>query len=334
MAAAGLIAASATASAFATTPEAGSPTADCTWSVKIHETPKGFTDVWPSAGNDDAFVGSGDNGHGTRALLWQDDKVTVLDSPSGKRAQSVDINADGVILANDLTDDRPYLVMKGKVVELAVPKGASSTTARSINDKGVIAGYADFDGNNHAVVWSADSPKKYHDLGAGDGSLVLTDITDSGTLIGTTTDDPEYGVPRAVKGTIKGGLSAVDGLKAFQDSSARSAADTYVLAGSTPSGATDQVTVLMKDASSTVLPATFSGHVVNGSGLVAGSPTGGYLGQAAVWNAGTVTRLPNYVEGGYSSVSDVTENGTVIGYSQSSVDDIGYDPAPATWTCS
>jgi uncharacterized membrane protein len=338
---AGLIAASFAGSASAagstaTTGPGGLPPG-CTWTIHPQPLPPGYTDV--NVGKSDgvsSFVGDGTGPDGLEhPLLWSGGTVTRLPSPGGVPARAMDINRHGTVLALTLDSRiRPYLVVDGRIVPLAVPAGAMNSAGYAINDAGTVVGYSLIDGVEHGIVWSARFPHGYRDLGVADADLILHGISNAGVIVGITSTDLDVDARfRAVRGTVSGGLSSLPGIDPAQDSTAHAIDGHYTIGlGHVPGAAADQTDVLWHDDTATALPATFGALAVNSHGLVAG-----YLGSnnnaITVWAAGTTWTLPRLSDiplSGDGGPSDVMENGTVIGTRS----DDNYNLVPVIWTCS
>jgi hypothetical protein len=312
--------------------------AGCAWHLRVAPVPEGYHDASTAGGRNRYFVGAGQGPDGLRALLWDTttDTVAVLDAPGHDQAGAMDVNNRGVVVANDVDTGRPFVWNRGRTVTLARPSGATSASAVAINDAGTIVGSAMINDQRHGIVWSTHSPKRYQDLGTADGWLHLSDVSESGTIVASTRPD-EFGTNVALKGTATGGLSRIPGLDYSRDSAARHVAGAYIEGSGTRIGDTSESSIRWNGDTATVMPSEFRGFDVNSTGLVAGAADrlfGGVLtGQAAVWDGDTVTSLPNYRFEGFSNITAVSENATVVGVSQAT-DDSNEGGIPVTWTCS
>jgi len=310
----------------------------CAWDLTVASIPPGYNDFYATGARNRYLVGAGTGPAGLRALLWDTtrDTATVLDAPSHDQAIAMDVNNHGVVVANDIDTRRPYLWDRGRTVTLARPRGATSASATAINDAGTVVGSAVIDDREHGIVWSTHSPRKYQDLGTGDGWLDLNDVSESGTIVAGTRSG-EFGITVALKGTATGGLSRIQGLDRADDSNAHAVAGAYVVGSGSWPGATDPSSIRWHGDTAVTMPSEFRGFDVNSTGLVGGATEallgGVTTGQAAVWDGDTVTTLPNHRSEGFSSVGAVTENGTVFGLSQAT-DDSMEGGLPVTWTCS
>jgi uncharacterized membrane protein len=312
--------------------------AGCAWNLQVAPVPEGYHDFATTGGRNRFFVGEGQGPDGFRALLWDNSTgtVAVLRAPGHDHAIAMDVNNRGVVVADDFDTDRPFLWTRGRTVVLALPRGATSALVSAINDAGTIVGSAIINDERHGIVWSTRAPRTYQDLGTGDGWLHLHDVSESGTIVASTRSD-EYGINIALKGTAAGGLSRIAGLDNTQDSAARSIAGAYIQGSGTKTGDVSESSIRWNEDTATIDPPEFTGFYINSTGLAAGATDGQFegviTGQAAVWDGSTVTTLPNYRFEGFSNVSAVTENGTVVGLSQAT-DDSFDGGIPVTWTCS
>jgi uncharacterized membrane protein len=311
--------------------------AGCTWTINRLPLPPGWTDAAFVRRGDggSSFVGEGTDPEGlVRPLLWRRGAVTVLDSPGGSEATTLDVNRRGVVLAVSQFDrPRPYLWINGRVVPLAVPAGAQSTIGYAINDAGIIVGSATVAGVTHGIAWSLRAPQRYRDLGVADGALFLNDVTEAGVIVGIT-QVPDSDTSRALRGTVEKGLSALPGVDPAQNSQASRAAGRYVVGGGQVLGAASDPggAVLWDGDVATALPPTMGALAVNSKGLVAGYINDDGKYRVATWAAGTTWTLPNlsdFAPLGNSSAGDVMEDGTVVGGSTTAEG----RTVPVTWTC-
>ncbi len=213
----------------------------------------------------------------------------------------------------------------GSLTVLTVP-GASSGVAYDVNDSGAVTGSVVINGVSHAVVW--DSAGVATDLGEGSGRF----LTGSGTVIGYSGDQP-------ARWTGGGGLYVYDnhGASLLGHNEAADAVGTSggegVLwlgrrraplgTGTSPRDISDngwavgvagsQAVRWQASESATaqpLAPAPSAAQEVNNAGVVAGT-AGSW---AVTWNAaGAQTALPVLAGSNRSSVTDLAENGQVIG---------------------
>ncbi|GAB3260838.1 hypothetical protein [Kineosporia babensis] len=343
VAAAGLIVAPATAgSASAAT---AAPTADCTWELTRAAVPEGLAWFNVTGASEQYFVGSGmpPYDYGDKAVLWSErgSEATVLDSPGKGAAQAADVTDHGLVVANDLVEQRPYLWSKGKITRLTMPAGASAARAGAINEAGTIVGEAQIDGKTHGIVWSASKPRKYLDLGYGDGVLNLHDIDDAGTVVASTSEvDSNYSV--GLKGTVGGGLAPILESENAKSTTAHAVNGRYILGGVSSyredGDYWDDASAVWDGDSYTAMGTNESPNAINSSGLLAGNSSvrvsSWTTSGATVWQDGVKTLLPTLLPDTGSYAEEVTEDGVVIGTSWSSTDSEWPNPTPVTWTCS
>ncbi|MFI7588837.1 hypothetical protein ACIB24_17370 [Spongisporangium articulatum] len=315
-----LVVAAASLTAWSTGPASAAPT---TYQVKQLPLPSGWQTGTTARGDGGKLLaGAGQDPDGVeRPLLWKNGKVSALPSPGGVTAGGSDVNSKGVVLANTRpTDDAwplPFVVTKkGGVVTLAVPPGARTTIGYAINDAGLVVGYSYVGGAYHGIVWSIATPNTYQDLGAGDGTLFLTGLTESGVIVGTTQN--AHGDTRALRGTLATGLSPLPGVDTHKSSGASGAAGAYVFGTGALPGTTGGWGILWNGDTPVALPPSLRANGLNSQGLVAGYDVSTPL-SATAWANGTSWVLPG-VAGpdtlAYSTfVTDVSETGVIAGSS-------------------
>ncbi|MBT0773456.1 hypothetical protein KIH74_31205 [Kineosporia sp. J2-2] len=314
-----------------------SAASSCTWNVHTPDVPAGYVTFNTFGAGGDYFVGNGrDQQWNTVPVLWHGDDATVLDTPGTQGGDAYDVNADGLVVAFDREQQRPYLWQDGTVTPLAVPDGAVDPVALSINSSGTIVGSALVGGVSHGIVWSADSPGTYQDLGTGQGWLTLGDVNDDGVIVGTTRPD-ELGPGTALKGTAEEGLSPLFDRDDLNESNAGQIAGPYVTGSVTFTEGYRIAQYVWKDGELTETPPGFRAAQVNSDGLVAGNQSvdaagPGFLG-AGVWQNGALSPLPLPSTGGVG-VRLVTDTGLIIGTSPTADPDTDDGrPVPVTWTC-
>lgn len=129
-------------------------------------------------------AGHGENG----AFLWRNNGFTGI-GPIGVIPLGMN-NRDDVVGYRVTPDGyEPFLWRNGVYTALALPAGATGAFAKSINDRGEIAGWTDGDGI-HAVVWRAGRPT---DVAPG-RQAIAEDIDSAGRIVGTSYElDPMMG---------------------------------------------------------------------------------------------------------------------------------------------
>lgn len=133
---------------------------------------------------------------GDRAVLWTRDRVVDLGD-----GLATDVNRRGDVVGirgdiDDLPNSVPTVWRGGRAVELRRPAGAHYAIPQSINDSGTVLGLAELDGPTMSLVlWSACSPARVRDLGAGFADVMPVEVTGTGLIVGNV--DPAR---RAVTG--------------------------------------------------------------------------------------------------------------------------------------
>jgi len=321
--------------ASAATAGVGAAAATCTYTVSPLPLPPGWVSGFPSHGDGfNLLTGAGeDAGRTTRPLLWRRGKVSTLPSPGGVAAAGADVNSDGVVVANtwptEITSPVPFIVKGGRAIPLAVPPSAGTTIGFSINGTGLIVGYSLIGDSFHGIAWSADRPNRFIDLGDGDGTLFLNGLTESGVFVGLTQN--ANGDTRAVRGTLKTGLSTIPGTDPAQSSQAFGAAGRYVVGSGALPGTSSTGGLLWRDNTPVALPMALRAQAVNSRGLVAGFD--GSPQSATAWQNGTSWTLPapatDAADFG-TTATEVAEDGRVFGrYVATSTDSV----APVQWSC-
>jgi len=192
----------------------------------------GYSSVPPTAGQQG----------GLHAFLWQNGVMTDLGlapgtSPASPNSEAVAVNDRGTILASDWNNDawivkdgvwnplgthdpadinragvvighywggagsRSYIYREGIITDLG-GFGGDNTVAFSINDKNVVAGFAQFpEGNSHAFVYDGT----LHDIGTLGGASSFADgINSHGEVVGRSLD--AAGVWKAFIWDDRGGM--------------------------------------------------------------------------------------------------------------------------------
>ena len=128
-----------------------------------------------------ATLTSGNNYH---AFVY-DGTMHDLGTLGGATSRAISMNAAGQIVGNSVNSigiDRAFLYSNGIMSDLgALPGGAGSSTAYSINNIGQIVGTSNSPGLNRAVLFSGSSVT---DLGALGGGSYALNINNGGNIVG------------------------------------------------------------------------------------------------------------------------------------------------------
>jgi uncharacterized membrane protein len=280
----------------------------------------------------DRFVGYVMKDGWRKAVLWQAGQAHDLSAAFPEGSEVNDVNRHGYAVGEYFQDGFPGAVLwhGDQAVGLAEPPGGFVfTTALAINDAGLIVGQAaDHDGLVRGLVWSVHSPGVVRDLGAGDGDLLVNDVSDRGIMVGTTfTDTPNPG-GRAVAITRTGAMRAlpgtVVGMRTHADAIAGQFLEQVVGSETDPATGTTRP-VIWRYGVPRALPGIGAAAAVNSQGLVAGTlVVGGVIATAAVWRDGVLTRLPGPIGGGGLRANTVTADGRIGGQSGT---------GPIVWSC-
>ena len=235
-------------------------------------------------------------------------------------------------------------------VRLAEPAGATSTTATSVNNSGVIVGFATFGTGTgqttRGLTWSVSSPGTVRDLGTAAG--VLSDVSADGRVVGFTGRADAPG--RAVAGTVTG-VTPLPGQTATTGGYAFAATGPFVVgrgAGTGPlrweNGVAQALPALAPGPNNfgsevPIPPAPAFPVAVNSAGLVVANTGDGPLDRLA----GGIARASYLKDGAWHALPldpddvdlygsnravTVTEDGRIGG--TSSAADL---ERPAIWTC-
>ncbi|GLW33468.1 hypothetical protein [Actinoplanes regularis] len=148
------------------------------------------------------FVGrSYPKGGGYQAVIWHDGVGKEVPIPGDDGEEDLrDVNASGTAVGYGYitaTRSVPYVYIDGKATRLP---GAERGSAYAINDKGQIVG----DDEEHPLLWeSATAQPRRLPVPAGSTSVLVVDIDEDGTVIGTIDNRQPYiwpanGTPHAL----------------------------------------------------------------------------------------------------------------------------------------
>lgn len=267
--------------------------------------------------------------HGT---IWRDGSV-VADFGALNAVNSVNRSGDavGVGFGSTASIAVPH---GGQPIRLAKPPQMTraGVSGASISDDGLIVGMGRFDdGTTHGLSWSlATAGTAFRDLGVLGTVPVLRpapglrEVSDTGgRIVGSIKPVDRF---RAVAGTA-GNLVPLTGVDPNLDSEATDIAGRFIIGtGTVPGQGTGAV--LWENGSPRLLPITGSATDVNSSGVVTG-----YEGnQAVVLDGGVRTLLPPLPGHSRTRAMAVTEDGRVLGWSNTATDDF-VDSVPVVWTC-
>ncbi|WP_410789777.1 hypothetical protein [Kribbella sp. C-35] len=307
----------------------------CTWVINELPMPAGWSSGTVYNGDrHDSFAGSGVDADGrTRALVWHDGEVAVLDAPSGVGAVAQDVNSQGdvvgVVYGEDMSS-RGVLWRDGQLIDLPTLTGGGFAVPTAINNAGLIVGYAAGEDTSHAVAWSAHSPQSIQDLGVVAGSAYLTDVSDQGTVVGWTETVGEFR-QEAIAGTVREGLTTLPGPVPGTNSIARAAAGPYVVGSAVLTSGSGDLggPVVWAPTGPRALPGNqATPYAVNGHGTVVGfDPDFG----AVIWIGDQEQKLPTLAAGDtFSTAATVaTDDDTAAGTSA----DAAGRSRPVTWSC-
>lgn len=133
--------------------------------IALPDLPGGLVYGQAMAINDRGEIVGGSSGEGVtlQATLWQGGVVMALDEPG---SIAIDINNQGQIVGT--TFGRPALWQEHERTDLPLPARFVSGQARSINERGVIVGWAEtappFDIRRHAMIWRDGSVVNLNDV--------------------------------------------------------------------------------------------------------------------------------------------------------------------------
>jgi probable HAF family extracellular repeat protein len=324
----------ATAVQLAPPAQAAAPLTACTWVINELPLPTGWRSGHVvNSDRDDSFTGYGIDADGrTRPLVWHDGAVTVLEAPGGVDATAEDVNSHGdVVGVTQDENSQPHGILwrNGQVIDLALLPGGGMAVPTAINDAGLIVGSASDADASHAVAWSARSPQKIRDLGVMTGSAYLTDVTETGTVVGWTVSAGEGWQEQAIAGTVRGGLATLPGPVPGTNSSAHAAAGDYIVGGAVlPGGLQDPPTaVIWAPAGPRHLPGSLpSASAVNDLGTVVGTDSG-----PVIWVGDDEQQLPALTAGDpFSTAPTVVTNDNTAAGSSANADG---NSRPVTWSC-
>ena len=163
--------------------------------------PSGSTErvaVWDVL-NREAMVGGMAD---TVPIFWRNGQWEVLPAPEGRglasginRHLQIVGDVSGTNMDGLSTPDIPALWDNGQYVELPMPDGATRARATHINDHGLIAGWAQFEGglnDNKIVVWRHRQPEI---LGSIPGGIAIrpSGLSNDGTIVGSDWDPAQLG---------------------------------------------------------------------------------------------------------------------------------------------
>lgn len=96
-----------------------------------------------------------------QAIAVIENKKTSMGFMSGKETLGNSINDIGTVVGDQFDDGgfhQAFRWAKGKYTALPNPTGATKTEALDINDGGIIAGYAEVNGESEACMWYPNKP--------------------------------------------------------------------------------------------------------------------------------------------------------------------------------
>ena len=210
---------------------------------------------------------------------------------------------------------------------LAQPPGSVGSIAKSINNAGQVAGFAQLpaQGLSQAVVWSNGSPTLLpQPTGAPQGvSSVAADINDAGQVAGTSALGPTIwngSTPTVLgflSGFTQGGASGINasGVAVGVECCFKNSQGVYEAAAVIWHGTTPTALASPKGVSPRPYSEAFA---VNKSGIVVGEahirPNGAGGTEAVAWANGVITALGDL--DGISAAYALNDRGIIVGYSK------------------
>ncbi|MDQ1295050.1 MAG: hypothetical protein QG608_2935 [Actinomycetota bacterium] len=231
-------------------------------------------------GSDGLDTFAGDTGY--HAVLWRKGKLVDLGP-----GIAFDVNRRGTAVGaiyDEQHRGRAGLWRRNTPVPLAVPPGAVSSSAQSINEHGTIVGFAYFPVADEtpqarALVWSAQTPNQYQDIGSlasqNGEETRLYGIGEAGVFVGNSELSSSWR-SQAITGT------AVTGLRDLDDGGDDVQSRAHAIAGRFIAGAV--------------------------------TPPGTGSSRPALWKDGVLRKLPLPPGGDYGELTAVNIRGTAVGY--------------------
>jgi uncharacterized membrane protein len=182
------------------------PIGQCSWKEYELPLPAGATSsrVYGVSTNGTFFIGNVDD----KPARWRGGRVEQLGLAFGKPTALWDVNTAGTSVGYiPISTGEAYAVVHraGRYEYLPVPAGTTISEAKTINNKGDIAGSAVWGSRTHAVLWPASAPGTVQEInvgGAYDSSAAYR-VDDQGrVLIWATGPGVDDGLVWSPDGTI------------------------------------------------------------------------------------------------------------------------------------
>lgn len=148
------------------------------------------------------IVGSRQNEDGIHGYIYSDGALRDMNNVrTGRDGTAFDVNDAGQVAGKSTIDHastepsvHPFWYRKGDTIDLGAMGSNYVTAAVAINNAGQIAGYSDSADGGHAFLF--DGGRGMVDLGGfGEGSLMVHDLNEHGTLVGTASTEESGLIP-------------------------------------------------------------------------------------------------------------------------------------------